>query len=205
MYFERKKKNTGTGFIDIGIPNTHAQLHSYYRIRKSIFCDEQGIFEHSDRDANDVFAIPIIAVNHYLGAPDDVIGVVRIYKENKRKWFGGRLGVIKEYRSFSKYIFPKLFKEKDISIRYQTSIAAGLIYRAVSLANYLGCDTFSAYVQQQNVRLFKHLHWNVIKETEIHDVKHYVMEADLNAYPETAVYTSSVAETTLFRQLSKVA
>lgn len=205
MYFENQKKNTETGFIDIGIPNTNAQLHAYYSIRKSIFCDEQGIFEHSDHDANDAFAIPIIAVNHYLGAPDDVIGVVRIYEENKRKWFGGRLGVIKEYRSFSKYIFPRLFKEKDISTRYQTSIAAGLIYRAVSLANYLGCDTFSAHVQEQNVMLFKHLHWNVIKETEIHDVKHYVMEADLNAYPATAVYTSSVAETTLFRQLSKVA
>jgi hypothetical protein len=98
------------------------------------------------------------------------------------------LGVIKEYRSFSKFICPNLFKEQGVSALYQMSIAAGLIYRAVSLANYLGCNKFSAHVQEQNVKLFERLHWNVIDEINICGIKHSLMEADLTAYPATPVY-----------------
>ena len=180
--------NTRLNFIDINIPSDTAQLEAYYNIRNSIFCEEQDIFQESDFDKHDDSAIPIIAVNHYMGSPDEVVGVVRIYEENKREWFGGRLGVIKEYRSFSKFICPNLFKERDISALYQMSIAAGLIYRAVSLANYLGCNKFSAHVQEQNVKLFERLNWNVIDKINIYGIKHYLMEADLAAYPATPLY-----------------
>jgi hypothetical protein len=73
--------NTSTrlNFIDINIPSETAQLEAYYNIRKSIFCDEQDLFQESDFDKHDDSAIPIIAVNHYMGSPDEVVGVVRIY------------------------------------------------------------------------------------------------------------------------------
>jgi N-acyl-L-homoserine lactone synthetase len=192
IYFSR---NTRLNFIDINKPSDSTQLKAYYNIRKSIFCDEQDLFQESDFDKHDHSAIPIIAINHYLGSPDEVVGVVRIYEENKREWFGGRLGVIKEYRSFSKFICPNLFKERDVSALYQMSIAAGLIYRAVSLANYLGCDKFSAHVQEQNVKLFKRLHWKVIESINIYGIKHYLMEADLEAYPATPIYTVAPIKT----------
>lgn len=187
--------DTKLNFVDINLPSNTAQLHAYYNIRKAIFCDEQDLFQENDFDKHDHSAIPIIAINHYLGSPDEVVGVVRIYEENKRQWFGGRLGVIKEYRSFSKFICPNLFKERDVSALYQMSIAAGLIYRAVSLANYLGCDKFSAHVQEQNVKLFKRLHWNVIEGINIYGIKHYLMEADLEAYPATPIYTVTPIKT----------
>ncbi len=191
IYFEKDKKYSGLDFIDINIPSDKAQLTAYFETRKKIFCKEQGLFQVSDYDDKDVHAIPIIAVNHYLGTPDSVVGVVRIYEENKREWFGGRLGVIKEYRSFSKYICPNLFKEKDVSALYQMSVAAGLIYRAVSLANYMGCDKFSAYVQEQNVKLFQRLHWDIEAEIDLHGIKHFLMKANLAAYPAVPVYASS--------------
>ena len=59
---------------------------------------------------------------------------------------------------------------------------------AVSLANYLGCDKFSAHVQQQNVKLFERLQWNVVREIDSYGIKHFLMEADLNAYPPTPIY-----------------
>lgn len=191
IYFEKEKKYSGLDFIDINIPSDKAQLAAYFETRKSIFCKEQGLFQVSDYDEKDMQAIPIIAVNYYLGTPDSVIGVVRIYEENKGEWFGGRLGVIKDYRSFSKFICPNLFKEKDVSALYQMSVAAGLIYRAVSLANYMGCNKFSAYVQQQNVKLFQRLHWNIETEIDLHGIKHYLMNANLEAYPAVPVYASS--------------
>ena len=188
IYFN---KNTRLNYVDINIPSNNAQLQAYYNIRKIIFCDEQSLFKGNDFDHYDNSAIPIIAINHYLGSPDEVVGVVRIYQKNKRNWYGGRLGVIKEYRSFSNFICPKLFKGLDGSTLYHKSIAAGLIYRAVSLANHLGCDKFSAHVQEQNVKLFKRLHWKVIDSMMLYGAKHYLMEADLAAYPATPIYTAT--------------
>lgn len=204
IYFETKKKDKGLEFIDINIPADESQLESYYQTRRDIFCKEQGIFQDSDYDDNDYCSIPIIAINHYCGAPDDVVGVVRIYEEKEGEWFGGRLGVVKDYRSFSKFVCPNLFNQKEVSALYKMSIAAGLIYRAVSLANYIGCTKFSAHVQEQNVKLFKRLHWNVMEEINIYGVKHFLMEADLEAYPATPIYAASLATKEL-KTLLKVA
>lgn len=205
IYFEKDNRYKGLDFIDINIPADKTQLKAYYQTRKSIFCKEQGLFQDSDVDQKDFNSIPIIAVNHYLGAPDSVVGVVRIYEENTREWVGGRLGVIKEYRSFSKFVCPNLFKEQGVSALYQMSIAAGLIYRAVSLANFIGCDKFSAHVQEQNVKLFQRLHWNCIEEIQLHGMKHYLMEADLAAYPATPIFSNAIGISKSFLQLSKVA
>ncbi len=194
IYFETDNKHKRQNFIDINIPSNQTQLDAYYNTRKSIFCNEQGIFEGSDYDKFDYCSVPIIAINHYLGAPDKVVGVVRIYESKKREWFGGRLGVIKEYRSFSKYTCPNLFKTEGISSLCELSVAAGLIYRAVSLANYIGCDKFSAYVQTQNVKLFKRLQWHVIDEVDLHGIKHHLMEANLKAYPPTPIYNGKVKD-----------
>ena len=197
--------NTRLNFVDINLPSNTTQLRAYYKIRKSIFCDEQRLFQKNDFDKYDHSAIPIIAINHYLGSPDEVVGVVRIYEENKREWFGGRLGVIKEYRSFSNFICPHLFINVDVSALYRKSIAAGLIYRAVSLANYLGCDKFSAHVQEQNVKLFKRLNWNVLESIYIYGIKHYLMEADLTAYPAAPIFTVTPIENNTLTKMQAVA
>ncbi len=205
IYFKTDKKDRGLDFIRITIPNSDTQLEAYYATRRSIFCDEQGVFVDSDADEYDLRAIPIIAANHYLGSPDEVIGVVRIYEGKEREWFGGRLGVSKDYRSFSKFICPHLFAAYTASPLYQMSVAASLIFRAVSLANHIGCDKFSAYVQEQNVKLFRRLHWHTIREVTLHGRKHFLMEADLESYPATPIYATSFANTAILAELSKVA
>ncbi len=205
IYFETSKEDKGLDFIDINIPSNHKQLDAYYKTRRAIFCKEQRLFENSDFDINDLKAIPIIAINHYLGTPDQVVGVVRIYEEKPGEWYGGRLGVIKEYRSFSKFICPHLFKFNKISSLYHMSIAAGLIYRAVSLANFIGCHKFSAHVQEQNVKLFKRLNWNIVGELKQQGIKHFLMEAKLNAYPATPIYTRPIKINSSLSALAHVA
>ncbi|KAA1243131.1 MSMEG_0567/Sll0786 family nitrogen starvation N-acetyltransferase [Aquimarina sp. RZ0] len=204
IYFRTQKKDTGLDFIDINIPSNKSQLDAYYETRKIIFCEEQGLFKGSDFDSYDTSAIPIVAINHYLGSPDEIVGVVRIYREKEQEWFGGRLGVMKEYRSFSKFICPNLFRGREVSALYHLSVAAGLIYRAVSLAHYLGCTKFSAYIQEQNVKLFQRLHWNIIEEINSYGIKHFLMEADLSAYPPAPIHTTALDKNILIN-LQKVA
>ena len=67
-------------------------------LRRAIFADEQELFESSDVDAADARATPIVALSQIAGMPDEVVGVVRIYETEPDVWFGGRLGVCREYR-----------------------------------------------------------------------------------------------------------
>ena len=141
---------------------TPTEIAAYYQLRQKIFCQEQRIFQKSDRDLYDDIAYPIIAVNN----DSCVIGVVRIYETQSRLWYGGRLGVHPDYRRGWK-------------------IGKGLIEKAVTTANTWGCDRFLATVQLPNVRFFQRLHWNSLEEISICDRPHHLMEADLNFYPAT--------------------
>ena len=136
------------------------EIAAYYQLRQAIFCQEQGIFETSDRDHYDSTAYPIVA-----GTRDNqVVGVVRIYEVEPRLWYGGRLGVHPDYRRGWK-------------------IGKGLIDKAVTTANAWGCDRFLATVQLANVRFFQRLHWNSLEELSICNQPHHLMEADLAFYP----------------------
>ena len=147
-----------------------AQIEAYFLLRQQIFCQEQGIFQTSDRDKYDTIAYPIVAVDN----DDKVVGVVRIYEPKPGLWYGGRLGVHPDYRRGWK-------------------IGKGLINKAVTTANTWGCDRFLATVQLPNVRFFQRLHWNSVKEIDIcvseavpKELRpHHLMQADLDFYPPT--------------------
>ena len=141
---------------------SEAEREAYFSLRQQIFCEEQGIFQISDRDQYDSIAYPIIALNHN----SKVVGVVRIYEPEPGLWYGGRLGTHPDYRRGWK-------------------IGKGLINKAVTTANTWGCDRFLATVQLPNVRFFQRLHWNSIEAINICDRPHHLMEAELDFYPPT--------------------
>ena len=151
-------------------------ISGYWSLRRSIFCEEQHVFEQSDRDELDAVAWPIAALQHGPASSDvddvgdvdsdedvDVVGVVRIVETEPRLWYGGRLGVHSAFRRHNQ-------------------IGKGLIWKAVTTANGWGCDRFLATVQLQNVRFFKRLHWTSIEELEIRGIRHHLMQADLSYY-----------------------
>ncbi|WP_204138025.1 MSMEG_0567/Sll0786 family nitrogen starvation N-acetyltransferase [Halomicronema sp. CCY15110] len=139
-------------------------VRAYHQLRQAIFCEEQGLFDDHDADDIDAIAYPIIAVENDVIAGKKIVGVVRIYEETPRHWFGGRLGVHPDYRRVGR-------------------IGKGLIYKAVTTANTWGCDRFLATVQLQNVRFFRRQHWESIQELSVCDRPHHLMEADLDFYP----------------------
>ena len=142
---------------------SESDMANYFNLRQRIFCEEQGLFQDCDRDSIDSISYPIVAIAR---TPDQVVGVVRIYEEASRLWYGGRLGVHPDFRRVGR-------------------IGKGLIQKAVTTANTWGCDRFLATVQLQNVRFFTRLHWHSLKEIEILGHPHHLMEADLEHYPAT--------------------
>jgi putative N-acetyltransferase (TIGR04045 family) len=143
------------------------QVAGYRELRRAIFAEEQGLFAGSDCDEHDAHALPIVAQSQIAGMPDRVVGVVRIYRSEPGTWYGGRLGVRREYRRFG-------------------AIGSALIATAVSTAHALGCQRFLATVQPANVRYFERHHFRPLRELLVLGLPHQLMQADLAAYPPRA-------------------
>ena len=137
------------------------EIAAYFALRRSIFAEEQQLFQGDDVDEIDRIGFPIVAI---ATDTNSVVGVVRIYEVEPGIWYGGRLGTHRDYRK-------------------GWQIGKGLIYKAVTTANTWGCDRFLATVQLQNARFFQRLHWQSLEEIMICDRPHHLMEADLNFYP----------------------
>jgi putative N-acetyltransferase (TIGR04045 family) len=136
-------------------------------LRRQVFCEEQHIFSHDDRDAIDEVAIPIVAISSFGVVSQEVVGTVRIHEAEPGVWWGSRLAVAADYRRIG-------------------ALGTALIRLAVSAAHARGCQRFFAHVQSQNAPLFRRLHWDTIDEIKIHGRPHHFMQADLTRYPPIA-------------------
>ena len=148
-------------------------------LRRAVFCAEQGIFLGDDRDAIDDHAQLIVALSCVGGAPDAVVGTVRIHEESPGRWWGSRLAV-------------------HVAFRHHGRIGATLIRLAVSSAHARGCREFLAHVQSQNMPMFERLHWRSLQRETLHGRPHDLMRADLACYapcdtPDAGFVTRSTA------------
>jgi putative N-acetyltransferase (TIGR04045 family) len=141
------------------------QERAYWELRRAIFCEETALFQGSDteRDAHDAHALPIVAVAHAAGNPDGVVGIVRIYEASPGLWFGGRLGVEREYRRSG-------------------GVGAGLIDTAVRLGIAHGCQTFHATVLRENAAYFQRHHFSPLERIEVCGREHVLMRAELEHF-----------------------
>lgn len=134
------------------------------RLRRAVFCIEQGVFVGDDTDAIDDHAQTLVAVACVGGLPDQVVGTVRIHEDAPGRWWGSRLAV-------------------HAAFRHHGRIGATLIRLAVASAHARGCTAFLAHVQAQNVPLFEKLAWTGLADEVLHGRPHRLMSADLAAYP----------------------
>ncbi|MBU2954760.1 MSMEG_0567/Sll0786 family nitrogen starvation N-acetyltransferase [Marinobacter sp. F3R08] len=140
------------------------EVEQAYALRRRVFCDEQTLFEHDDRDVTDQSAQLLVALGGYGGWHEQVVGTVRIHATGPDTWHGSRLAV-------------------DPGFRNCGHLGSTLIKLAVSSAHALGCRRFFARVQSQNEALFRHLHWDRLGEETVCGRAHVVMEANLDYYP----------------------
>jgi putative N-acetyltransferase (TIGR04045 family) len=144
------------------LANGDQEEAAYRALRRAIFCEEQGLFTGDDRDAIDEVAHPIVCL-----VDGEVRGVVRVWEEAPGDWWGGRLGVDRDFRSLA-------------------AVGRRLIQVAVGSARAWGAWRFRATVQRPNVPFFRRLHWRTVEEISVLGQPHHLMEADLAAYPLTA-------------------
>ncbi len=151
--------------VRIKLATSDAERDAALRLRHTVFCVEQGLFDGDDVDAIDASALTLVAIGG--AAADEVVGTVRIHRAADGAWWGSRLAVAR-------------------SARRQAAVGSGLIRLAVGTAHALGCRTFLAHVQQQNVAMFEQLHWCSLGALELHGRGHQLMQADLACYPPIA-------------------
>ena len=144
------------------------ERQAYFALRRAIFCDEQALFSGDDRDACDDTAIPIVCLATVPGGRARVVGVVRVWEEAPGDWWGGRLGVDRDFRTVG-------------------AVGRWLVQTAVGSARAWGAWRFRATVQQANVTFFRRLRWQTREELPtLMGRPHHLMEADLQHYPPTA-------------------
>ncbi len=67
-----------SNYISFDYPNEDWMKKYYWDLRKEVFCEEQHVFEESDRDDIDEYGLPIVAMDEDMGLIRNVVGVVRI-------------------------------------------------------------------------------------------------------------------------------
>lgn len=138
-----------------------AQAH---RLRRAVFCVEQGLFVGDDCDAIDATARTLVALSCVGGMPDQLVGTVRIHEASPGEWWGSRLAVHAAFRRHGR-------------------LGATLVRLAVCSAHARGCRRFLAHVQSQNAPMFQRLHWALLQQEQLHGRPHHLMQADLVHYP----------------------
>ncbi len=148
----------------VKLATEHWEQREAIRLRRAVFCQEQGLFGISDRDAIDGAATVIVAVSCLWGMPEQVVGTVRIHESAPGCWQGSRLAVHADYRRVA-------------------WLGSELIRLAVGTAHARGAQRFTAQVQAQNVALFQRLHWTSLEQLTLRGRPHHLMQASLEHYP----------------------
>ncbi len=185
MIFERYPAYSPQDFV-MKIAKSPDDLAGFFKVRRDIFCEEQGIFDADDRDMHDERMIPIVCKSMIAGMEDAVAGVVRIDERRPGVWYGSRLGVAKDFRKIRAFSPGMAVRNDQPCYHGLGALGAGLIHKAVSTANALGCHEFLATVQAQNARFFQRLHWEPLEEIILYGIPHVKMRADLSHYQPAA-------------------
>ncbi len=141
------------------LATSDAELAAHFRLRRTVFVYEQGLFTVEDRDERDDEPRTL----HAIGFVDhEPCGAVRLYPLDRAgtEWKGDRLAVLPEHRA--------------------NHLGAQLVRFAVSTAGSLGGRRMLAHVQLPNVRFFERLGWQVEGGPALfHGVGHQLMSIPL--------------------------
>jgi putative N-acetyltransferase (TIGR04045 family) len=136
------------------------ELDAHFWLRRSVFVDEQGLFDDDDRDGRDEEPLTLHAIGLVDGEP---CGAVRLYPLDAAslEWKGDRLAVHADHRT--------------------NHLGADLVRFAVATAGRRGGRRMIAHVQLANVRFFERLGWAPEGDpVPFHGVAHQLMSIGLS-------------------------
>ena len=130
----------------------------YYALRRAVFVDEQGLFDHDDRDWHD----------------DDPRGVVLLARDRDGALLGGvRLGPAVPGPDVGWWLGGRL----AVDARHRTGpgVGAALVRAACAYAESAGALRFEATVQAANEAFFGRLGWQRIRPVGVAGHPHVLM------------------------------
>ncbi|MBE7162825.1 MAG: GNAT family N-acetyltransferase, partial [Williamsia herbipolensis] len=142
------RDTTGTAGFLVRPAETPEHHRRYRALRRAVFVDAQGVFEHSDVDEIDIDDRTVVLVA--IAGDGDVVGGVRLAPVGETDigwWTGSRLVVAPGHRG--------------------TTIASALIRAAVAHAEGRGVLRFDACVNAAHRGLFTRLGWTAHGDTTI--------------------------------------
>lgn len=147
--------------------------NDYYRLRRSVFVAEQGLFAGSDHD--DADDDPRTVVLEARAATGELLGGVRLVCMTAVDigwWAGGRLAVAPDARGAH-------------------GIGPALVRAACAHAEALGVLRFDATVQTANEGLFHYLGWHTVRATSVAGSPHVLMRWPLRRFAAQAAATKA--------------
>ncbi|MCW2750024.1 MAG: synthase [Aeromicrobium sp.] len=146
----------------------------YRTLRRQVFVDEQGLFDHDDHDRIDDDPRTIVLLARSLDG--GLLGGVRIAPALEGRdigwWSGSRLAV-------------------SVGARTHSGIGAALVAAACARAEAEGALRFDATVQEQNEKLFRRLGWTAHRDVEIRGRAHVHMTWPIDRVERLAQATKS--------------
>ncbi|MBB3051773.1 putative N-acetyltransferase (TIGR04045 family) [Prauserella isguenensis] len=143
----------------IGPADDDAARAEYRALRRTVFVDEQRIFDNDDTDGHDGDPRTVVLLaRDQSGA---VLGGVRLHSATDGAdigwWYGSRLVVAPAHR------------------REGTRVGAALVRAAQAYAENAGVLRFEARVQPANERMFRRLGWQRVREVDVSGRPHVLM------------------------------
>jgi putative N-acetyltransferase (TIGR04045 family) len=151
-----------------------SDVADYRMLRRQVFVDEQGLFDHDDHDRIDDDPRTIVLLARSIDG--SVLGGVRIAPALEGRdigwWSGSRLAV-------------------SVGARTHAGIGAALVAAACARAEAEGALRFDATVQEQNEKLFRRLGWTAHRAVEVRGRAHVHMTWPIDRVERLAQATKS--------------
>ncbi|MGH3249403.1 MAG: MSMEG_0567/sll0787 family protein, partial [Trebonia sp.] len=154
----------GLAPFEISRADDAASLASYRWLRRNVFVDEQGLFDHDDRDDFDDDPRTVVLLARDRSGV--VLGGVRLHPAvpggpDLGWWCGSRLAVYPESRNGASGLWRDSRSNSYRAVRTDAAYPVGpaLVLAACAYAEAAGVLRFEATVQAASERMFRRLGW----------------------------------------------
>jgi len=155
-------------------------LASYRWLRRNVFVEEQGLFEHDDYDDHDDDPRTVVLLARDRSGA--VLGGVRLHPAvpggpDLGWWYGSRLAVYPESRNGASGLRHESRSGPYPAARTNAAYPVGpaLVRAACAYAEAAGVLRFEATVQAANERMFRRLGWTSVRPVIVADQPHMLM------------------------------
>jgi len=167
-----------TAPFDIAPAPDAASLAAYHGLRRHVFVDEQGLFDHDDRDDHDDDPRTVVLLARDRSGA--VLGGVRLHPADPGGpdlgwWYGSRLAVAPASRNGGGGLLREPGSPPFTRTEAAYPVGPALVRAACGYAEAAGVLRFEATVQAAAERMFRRLGWVTVRPVMVAGRAHALM------------------------------